>query len=132
MLRRRTPSTAKAFTSSPRPLAPPHSPYSDPDRTNALWAEMQATLADVELSAAQGTHFFGPAHGTALEELRKAQVALAGAWGRSVAEGEEVDEDGKGAMDGGAKGKAKDGEKGKGSTGAVQAYCLLNRCVPRD
>jgi hypothetical protein len=55
---------------------------SESDRTDALWAEMQATLAEVELSAARGTHFFGPAHGAALEELRNAQIALAQAWAR--------------------------------------------------
>src|SRR5277367_5432359 len=55
-------------------------------RTDALWAEMQATLAEVELSAARGTHFFGPEHSAALEELRKAQIALAQAWARSEAD----------------------------------------------
>ncbi|KAF3352262.1 hypothetical protein VdG1_09215 [Verticillium dahliae VDG1] len=32
------------------------------DRTDALWAEMQATLEEVELSASGGTHVFGPDH----------------------------------------------------------------------
>ena len=48
---------------------------------------MQATLAEVELSASRGTHFFGPEHSAALEELRASQIALAQAWARS-----EVDE----------------------------------------
>jgi hypothetical protein len=47
---------------------------------------MQATLAEVELSAARGTHFFGPEHAVALEELRAAQIALAQAWARGEAD----------------------------------------------
>lgn len=43
---------------------------------------MQATLADVELSASRGTHFFGAAHSAALDDLRNAQVELAKAWAR--------------------------------------------------
>lgn len=56
------------------------------DRTDALWAEMQATLAEVELSAARGTHFFGPEHSAQLEGLRNSQIALAQAWARGEAE----------------------------------------------
>ena len=56
------------------------------DRTDALWAEMQATLAEVELSATRGTHFFRPQHSAALEELRTSQIALAQAWARSEAD----------------------------------------------
>ncbi|KAF6832105.1 hypothetical protein CPLU01_06351 [Colletotrichum plurivorum] len=56
------------------------------DRTDALWAEMQATLEEVELSAAGGTHVFGPDHDRKLEELRAAQIALAQAWARSEAD----------------------------------------------
>ena len=47
---------------------------------------MQATLAEVELSATRGTHFFGPDHASALEELRIAQISLAQAWARSEAD----------------------------------------------
>jgi hypothetical protein len=47
---------------------------------------MQATLAEVELSAARGTQFFGPEHSVALEELRASQIALAQAWARSEAD----------------------------------------------
>lgn len=54
---------------------------------NAI-AEMQSTLEDVELSAASGTHVFGPDHSKALEELRTAQIALAQTWAKSEA-GEE-------------------------------------------
>ncbi|KAI0878518.1 hypothetical protein GGS24DRAFT_443201 [Hypoxylon argillaceum] len=56
------------------------------DRTDALWAEMQATLEDAELSANGGTHVFGPEHDRKLAELRVAQIALAQAWGRSEAD----------------------------------------------
>ena len=52
---------------------------------------MQATLAEVELSAANGMHVFGQAHEKALEELRVAQVELAMAWRRG--EDEVVDEE---------------------------------------
>lgn len=50
---------------------------------------MQATLAEVELSAFSSTHVFGSAHSAALEELREAQIALAKAWGRGEADEEE-------------------------------------------
>ena len=56
------------------------------DRTDALWAEMQATLEEVELSASGGTHVFGPEHDRKLAELRGSQVALAQAWARSEAD----------------------------------------------
>jgi len=56
------------------------------DRTNALWAEMQSTLEEVELSAENGARVFGPEHSKALEELRTAQIALAQAWARSEAD----------------------------------------------
>ena len=77
------------------------------DRTDALWAEMQATLAEVEISALSSTHVFGAAHSTALEELREAQIGLAVAWGRG-----EADEEGEAGRDGGIQGsKAKEEEK---------------------
>lgn len=56
------------------------------DRTDALWAEMQSTLEEVELSAVNGTHVFGPDHSKALEGLRGAQIELAQAWARSEAD----------------------------------------------
>ncbi|KAI9738516.1 MAG: hypothetical protein M1818_005413 [Claussenomyces sp. TS43310] len=55
-------------------------------RTEALWAEMQSTLEDVELSAINGTHVFSIEHSKALERLRTAQIALAQAWARSEAD----------------------------------------------
>ncbi|KAK3943570.1 hypothetical protein QBC46DRAFT_377424 [Diplogelasinospora grovesii] len=56
------------------------------DRTDALWAEMQATLEEVELSASGATRVFGPDHEAKLAELRMAQIALAQAWARSEAD----------------------------------------------
>lgn len=56
------------------------------DRTDALWAEMQATLEEAELSASGGTHVFGRDHDRKLAELRTAQIALAQAWARSEAD----------------------------------------------
>ncbi|KAL7807707.1 hypothetical protein V8C26DRAFT_414585 [Trichoderma gracile] len=60
--------------------------YGGTDRTDALWAEMQATLEKVELSASEGTHVFGPEHDRKLAELRTAQIVLAQAWARSEAD----------------------------------------------
>ncbi|ERT03449.1 uncharacterized protein SPSK_09456 [Sporothrix schenckii 1099-18] len=56
------------------------------DRTDALWAEMQATLEEVELSASEGTRVFGPDHDQKLVALRQAQIALAQAWAQSEAD----------------------------------------------
>ncbi|EEQ86900.1 hypothetical protein RJZ56_003186 [Blastomyces dermatitidis] len=50
---------------------------------DALWQQMQNTLAEVELSAMNGDHVFGTQHARALEELRDKQLALALAWARS-------------------------------------------------
>ena len=83
----------------------------DGDRTDALWAEMQATLAEVEISALSSTHVFGAAHSAALEELREAQIALAVAWGRGEAD---EDEDGKG--DGHLEGEGKRAREGVDSS----------------
>ncbi|KAL5120092.1 hypothetical protein ACEQ8H_001917 [Pleosporales sp. CAS-2024a] len=57
-------------------------------RTEAIWAEMQNTLDEVELSATKGPGMtvFGSEHSRALDELRKAQIELARAWARSAAE----------------------------------------------
>ena len=57
-------------------------------RAEAIWAEMQNTLEEVELSAIKGPGMtvFGSEHNLALEELRKAQIELAKAWARSEAE----------------------------------------------
>jgi hypothetical protein len=49
---------------------------------------MQSTLEEVELTAVNGMHVFGPCHTEALEGLRRAQIQLAEAWARSEAEDE--------------------------------------------
>ena len=54
---------------------------------------MQATLAEVELSAFSSTHVFGTARSAALDELREAQIALAKSWGRGENDGDEEKED---------------------------------------
>lgn len=57
-------------------------------RAEAIWAEMQNTLEEVELSAIKGPGMmvFGSDHSRALDELRRAQIELAKAWARSEAE----------------------------------------------
>ncbi|KAJ4294479.1 hypothetical protein N0V90_008170 [Kalmusia sp. IMI 367209] len=57
-------------------------------RAEAIWAEMQNTLEEVELSAIKGPGMtvFGNEHSRALEDLRRAQIDLAKAWARSEAE----------------------------------------------
>lgn len=109
------------------------------DRTDALWAEMQATLEEVELSATGGTHVFGPEHDKKLAELRAAQISLAQAWARSEADsGIDIDDsgDGKGQSGGdevknsksttdGIKASAGDGEEAnKGSNATRQKPSL--------
>lgn len=89
------------------------------DRTDALWAEMQATLEEVELSASGGTRVFGPGHDRKLAELRAAQIALAQAWVRSEADGE-VETAAAAAAAGGKAGSVAT-EKGAGAGGAGTA-----------
>lgn len=48
----------------------------------AKWKEMQSTLNEIELTAQSSTHVFGESHAKALDDLRRAQVELARAWGR--------------------------------------------------
>lgn len=65
-------------------------------RSESLWADMQRTLADVELSAMSSSHLFNVPHSQALEELRETQLALARAWARSEADethGQESEDD---------------------------------------
>ena len=91
---------------------------------------MQATLAEVELSAARGTHFFGPEHSAALEELRTAQISLAQAWARSEADeivdhpSEHDDAAGKGA---GPSGNHDGEDKGKVLEEETEGDILLGR-----
>ncbi|KAJ4365213.1 hypothetical protein N0V83_008831 [Neocucurbitaria cava] len=64
-------------------------------RAEAIWAEMQNTLEEVELSAIKGPGMtvFGSEHSRALDELRKAQIELAKSWARSEAEENETGTD---------------------------------------
>lgn len=57
-------------------------------RAEAIWAEMQNTLEEVELSVITGPGMtvFGSEHSRALDDLRRAQIDLAKAWARSEAE----------------------------------------------
>ncbi|KAK1772927.1 hypothetical protein QBC33DRAFT_522878 [Phialemonium atrogriseum] len=92
------------------------------DRTDALWAEMQATLEEVELSASGGTRVFGPDHDRKLGALRMAQIALAQAWARSEAD-EAIETRGGGSAAGNAKastaGAAESGADGGKTDGAA-------------
>lgn len=83
---------------APRPERQDSEIKKQADRTDALWAEMQSTLEEVELSAVNGTHVFGPEHNKALEELRATQIGLAQAWARSEADDavENADKESKG------------------------------------
>jgi hypothetical protein len=58
----------------------------DDRRAENLWAEMQKTLADVEVSAMNTSHVFGTKHANALEDLRTAQLSLAQTWAKSEAD----------------------------------------------
>jgi len=100
-------------------------------RTDALWAEMQSTLEEVELSAVNGTHVFGPEHSKALEELRTAQIGLAQAWARSEADdavdegskiksvgGGQLGTEGKSTLDGNGKGEWTEGARSTIATGS--------------
>lgn len=73
----------------------------DDKRTEAVWAEMQNTLDEVELSTTGGGNVFSADHARALEDLRNAQIGLAQAWARSEAEDEA---------------ERNEGEKGNGPT----------------
>ncbi|KIX98223.1 uncharacterized protein Z520_06303 [Fonsecaea multimorphosa CBS 102226] len=64
----------------------------DDQRAEQLWAEMQKTLADVEISAMNTSHVFGSSHLRALEELRTAQLSLAKTWAKIEAD-ESLDHD---------------------------------------
>jgi hypothetical protein len=84
-------------------------------RAEAVWAAMQSTLEEVELSAAAGARVFGADHARALDGLRTAQIALAQAWARSSSgEAEEPADD-----DGGGGGRA-EAEPGAGEAEAKE------------
>ena len=96
------------------------------DRTDALWAEMQATLEAVELTAGGSgsgddtarpstARVFSPDHERKLDELRAAQIALAQAWARS--EADEAIETTAGGGGGGAGASVGGGGGGLGGAG---------------
>lgn len=87
------------------------------DRTDALWAEMQTTLEEVELNAVSGGYVFGAEHSKALEELRAAQIELAQAWARSEAD-EAIESTERGSKSVGGKGLAL-GSEGKSALDTV-------------
>jgi len=86
------------------------------ERTDAIWAEMQNTLEEVELSATSSTHVFAPAHSRALDELRAAQIALAKAWARS-----EADEEGQANEERAAAARGQESGLGLGATNILAA-----------
>jgi septum formation topological specificity factor MinE len=66
--------------------ARPQKPQSGVD-IDSQWVEMQNTLGEVEQSgASRGANVFSSGHASALEDLRRAQIALAQAWARSEAD----------------------------------------------
>ncbi|KAK4507912.1 hypothetical protein PRZ48_001647 [Zasmidium cellare] len=67
--------------SNPNSTLPPLKKASE-KAVESKWKEMQSTLNEVELTAQSSTHVFGESHAAALEDLRRAQVELARAWGR--------------------------------------------------
>ncbi|KAJ9637565.1 hypothetical protein H2204_004714 [Knufia peltigerae] len=75
---------AAASFSGPPLRQPPTQP--DDHRAENLWAEMQKTLADVEVSALNTSHVFGASHVRALEDLRTAQLSLAQTWAKTEAD----------------------------------------------
>lgn len=79
-------SRVPAASSFSGPSIPKPHVRNDDFRAEAAWAEMQRTLADVELSATSSSHVFGESHAKALEDLRLAQLALAQAWAKSEAD----------------------------------------------
>nr|POE72716.1 hypothetical protein CFP56_30656 [Quercus suber] len=80
------PSSVAGDASDPAGLDPNPAPTALPkpsDRSiDAKWKEMQTTLNEVELMAQTSTHVFGASHSAALDNLRRAQIELARAWGR--------------------------------------------------
>jgi Disordered region of unknown function (DUF5315) len=77
---------ATGFSTSPLSQRAGTNANNNADHADALWAEMQNTLAEVELSAMNSSHVFGATHARALEDLRTSQLALAQAWAKSEAD----------------------------------------------
>ena len=124
------PANSFSATSGRPPSLKPPPTQADDFRAESLWAEMQKTLADVELSAMNPSHVFGAGHAKALEDLRTAQLRLAQAWAKSAAD-EVQGEGGGGVSDGeedgvvGAMGTKATPEK-KGKAGAAAGSSFAN------
>ncbi|KAH0846457.1 hypothetical protein AYO21_07108 [Fonsecaea monophora] len=89
----RVPPASSFSGTSPSQLRRPTAGTDEDDqRAEQLWAEMQRTLADVEISAMNTSHVFGSSHLRALEELRTAQLSLAQTWAKIEAD-ESLDHD---------------------------------------
>ncbi|EMC94659.1 hypothetical protein BAUCODRAFT_54641, partial [Baudoinia panamericana UAMH 10762] len=73
-----------ALAKDPDPKDFPRLKKQSEREVDARWRELQSTLNEVELTAQSSTHVFGASHAAALDQLRKAQVELARAWGRDA------------------------------------------------
>lgn len=102
-----TTANLRPFSGAPVQIFAPTSKKQDDFRADAVWAEMQKTLADVELSAINSSHVFGDTHAKALEDLRAAQLGLAQAWAKSEADEMVEEEFGRDENENGAVGQSK-------------------------
>jgi hypothetical protein len=97
-------------------------------RAEAIWAEMQNTLEEVELSAIKGPGMtvFGSEHSRALDELRKAQIELAKAWARSEDDGATAEQQRK-VSDVGSMAPPNNLTRPRGGSNAVKGDKLFDR-----
>lgn len=118
----------------------PQKPRSGAD-IDSQWVEMQNTLGEVEQSGASGgTSVFSSGHASALEDLRRAQIALAQAWARTEADDIDADGDitsGKSAAGGHADVLASDraetlNQKSKGNAAGSNAKTKLEQETEND
>lgn len=106
----RPPPIGQQPTGQPQIRRPNQTKKEDEFRADAVWAEMQKTLADVELSAMNSSHVFSSTHAKALEDLRTAQLGLAQAWAKSEADDMADEEFGNDAPEQSAVGTFKQGD----------------------
>lgn len=97
-------------------------------RAEAIWAEMQNTLEEVELSAIKGPGMtvFGSEHSRALDELRRAQIDLAKAWARSEDDGAAAEQQRK-ASDAASLAPTNKLTRPRGASGSGKADKLFDR-----
>ena len=82
--RKQTPQPGPVAGSSPPNHSGAPTLKTPSDRSiDAKWRNMQGLLDELEFTAESVTRVFGESHAKALNDLREAQVGLAGAWGRS-------------------------------------------------